>query len=469
MTINIEGPHMSRRLLLRRGAGLAGAAATLALVPSALRTAAWAAPGGALEKTNITLGIIPLTDCATIVVAAEKGYFKKHGLNVTVSKEASWANIRDKVAIGALDGGHMLAGMPIASSLGVGAIKKPTVTAFSMDLNGNAITVSNDLYDRMMRADPAAMAETPVSARALKKVIEADKKAGKPPMTFAMVFPVSTHNYELRYWLAAGGVDPENDIRLIVIPPPQMVANLNSKNIEGYCVGEPWNERAVELGIGHAIVTDYDIWNNNPEKVVGVNLEWVEKHPNTHKAMLKGLLEAAIWMDKQENRQEVVRVISQKSYVNAPESVVAMSMTGTFQHSKSGKPRALPDFNVFYRYTATFPWRSHAAWYITQMLRWGQIEEPVDVRKAAEAVYRPEFYREAARELGLAYPTIDYKTEGTHAAPWTLTQATAPILMGPDLFFDRQVYDPAKLMTYMSGFKIKNFKVTMDGLAKVNA
>lgn len=451
------------------GAKLAGTAAVAAAARAAFPSGAWAAGGEGLEKTRLALGIIPLTDCAPIVIAAEKGHFARHGLDVAVAKEASWANIRDKVAIGALDGAHMLAGMPIASTLGIGAIEKPIVTGFSMDLNGNAVTVSNALYARMEEADPAAMAERPISARALKAVIEADKAAGRPPLTFAMVFPVSTHNYELRYWMASAGIDPDNDIRLIVIPPPQMVANLQAGNVDGYCVGEPWNGRAVLAGIGRTIITKYEIWNNGPEKVFGVTRDWAEQHPNTHKALIKALLEAAQWMDQPENRMEVVRIISGRAYVNAPVEVVQMSMTGTYQYGPGEAPRPLPDFNVFHRYAATFPWRSHAAWFLTQMLRWGQIDQPLDIRKAAEAVYRPDIYREAAGELGLPYPTIDDKTEGTNAAPWVLTAATAPIGMGPDRFFDGRVYDPAAVLAYLQGFEVHNRKVTLDDLARANA
>lgn len=459
----------NRRDFLKATALTVGGTALMGATPGWLRSTAYAAGGEGLEKTKLTFGIIPLTDCAVLVVAAVKGYFKKYGLDVAISKEASWANIRDKVSVGALDGAHMLAGMPIAASLGLGAVKKPTVTAYSMDLNGNGITVSNELYDRMMEADPEAMKEHPTSARALKKVIDADKAAGKPPMTFAMVFPVSTHNYEIRYWMGSAGIDPDKDVRLIVIPPPQMVANLRANNIVGYCVGEPWNERAVKLGIGRTIITNYEIWNNNPEKVFGVNLDWAEKNPNTHKAVVKALIEAAQWMDKPENRMEVVNIISQKSYVNAPPDVVKMSMTGTFKYSVDEAPRPLPDFNVFYRYAATFPWYSHAEWFISQMLRWGQLEAPLDIRKTASEVYRPDIYREAAKELGAPYPTIDFKTEGTHDKPWTLTEATSPIAMGPDMFFDGMKYDPKKLMEYLAGFKVQNMKVAMDALAKLNA
>lgn len=447
---------------------LAGSAGLVAAQQVINPTQVYAGGSEGLELTKLKFGFIPLTDCAPLVIAKKKGFFKKYGLEVDVLKEASWANIRDKVAIGALDGGHMLAGMPIAASLGVGAIKKPTITAFSMDLNGNAITVSNALYERMVEADPEAMKERPLTARALKKVIDADKAAGKPPMTFAMVFPVSTHNYELRYWMASAGINPDQDVRLIVIPPPQMVANLRANNIAGYCVGEPWNERAVKMGIGRTLITNYEIWNNNPEKVFGVNQEWADKHPNTHKAVLMALLEASKWMDKPENRLEVAKIISKRSYVNAPLDVVKMSMTGTFLYSKEEEPRPLADFNVFHRYAATFPWLSHGEWFITQMIRWGQIEKALDIKKAISEVYRPDIYRDAAKELGIDYPTIDFKTEGTHAEPWVLSDATAPIAMGRDVFFDGKTYDPNKLVEYIRGFDIHNIKVSLDELEKLN-
>lgn len=459
--------------LNRRGfmkvAGLSAAASLMAGVAPGIRNAAWAAGSDGLEKTKLTFGIIPLTDCAPIVIASEKGFFKKHGLDVTVSKESSWANIRDKVALGQLDGAHMLAGMPIAASIGVGAKKQATVTAFSMDLNGNGITVSNELYERMVKADPEAMkAPRPTTARALKKVIDEDKKAGKEPMTFAMVFPVSTHNYEIRYWMASAGIDPDKDVRLIVIPPPQMVANLKSNNIVGYCVGEPWNQRAVEMGIGKNIITNYEIWNNNPEKVFGVTKAWADKNPGTHKAAVKALIEAAKWMDMPGNRKEVVKIISKKSYVNAPTSVVDNSMTGTWTYDKKAGPVKMPDFNVFHRYAANFPWQSHAMWFLTQMVRWGQIDKAINLKSVAESVYLPDLYREAAKEVGVAAPTTNYKPEGIHDKPWTLKEATKPIPMGPDVFFDGIKFDPAKPVEYLKQFPMHNMKITLDDLAKVN-
>ena len=481
MTIDKETPSASNQVstsvapdsLERRGfmkvAGLSAATSLMMGIAPGLSNSAFAAGAGKPEKTKLTFGIIPLTDCAPIVIAKEKGFFKKHGLDVTASKESSWANIRDKVALGQLDGAHMLAGMPIAATLGVGAKKQATVTAFSMDLNGNGITVSNDVYERMVKADPEAMkAARPTTARALKKVIDEDKKAGKEPMTFAMVFPVSTHNYEIRYWMASAGIDPDKDVRLIVIPPPQMVANLKSNNIVGYCVGEPWNQRAVEMGIGKSIVTNYEIWNNNPEKVFGVTKEWADKNPGSHKAAVKALIEAAVWMDKPENRKEVVKIISKKSYVNAPTSVVDNSMTGTWTYDKKEGPVKFPDFNVFHRYAANFPWQSHAVWFLTQMVRWGQIDSAINFKQVAESVYLPDLYREAAEEVGVAVPTINYKTEGNHTKPWTLKEATKPIPMGPDAFFDGIKFDPSKPVEYLKQFPMNNMKVPMADLKKLN-
>jgi ABC-type nitrate/sulfonate/bicarbonate transport system substrate-binding protein len=422
----------------------------------------------ALEKRELTLGFIPLTDCAPLVVAKEMGYFEKYGLEVTLSKETSWANIRDKVAIGILDGAQMLAAMPIAMTLGIGPMAKPMVTALSMDLNGNAITVSNALFQRMCEADPQAMAERPITARALKKVIEADSAAGREPLTFAMVFPFASHNYELRYWMAAAGIDPDNDVKLVVVPPPQMVGNLEKGSIDGYCVGEPWNAVAVQAGLGHTLITKYEIWNNSPEKVFSVTEEWAEQNPNSHQAVLMALLEASRWLDEPANRAEAAALIAPSRYVNAPEHIVRMSMTGSFQYANNEMPRALPDFNVFHRYAANFPWRSHAMWFITQMLRWGQIDHAINIKAVADSVYRPDLYRQAASALGITAPHLAYKTEGHHVCNWALQEGSAQIAMGADRFLDGALFDPSSAVDYLGSFAISHLRVTTDELAEHN-
>jgi len=423
---------------------------------------------GEPEKSKLKLGFIPLTDCAPLVIAHEKGYFERYGLAVTLSRESSWANIRDKVSIGLLDGAHMLAGLPIAATLGLGSAKTPMLTALSLDLNGNAITVSSTLHERMTAVDPAAMSQPATTVHALRRVIEQDKAAGKSPMTFAMVFPTSSHHYALRYWMAAAGINPDRDVRLIVIPPPQMANYLEARAIEGYCVGEPWNTLAVSSGLGRTLITSYDIWNNHPEKVFAVTAAWAEQYPNTHQTLLMALLAAARWLDEPDNRIEAARILACGRYVNAPVEVIRASMTGTYQYSADRAPALLPDFNVFYRYAATFPWRSHAVWLLTQMYRWGQIATPLNIHVIARQVYQPELYRRAAEALGLAYPLVDYKSEGEHAEAWVLANASTPLPMGPDRFLDGARFDPNELPGYLSSFAIQDYRVQPPELAQLN-
>jgi two-component system, oxyanion-binding sensor len=438
------------------------------LIPNWLRRSAHASGSDGLEKTKLTLGFIPLTDCAPLVVAKERGYFAQAGLDVELSKETSWANVRDKVSIGILDGAHMLAPMPLAASLGLGPNGKPTVTALSLDLNGNAITVSQPLYERMHELDAGALTHRPFSAQALGRVIAERREQRGKPLTFAVVYPLSTHAYELRYWLGAAGIDPDRDLSLVVVPPPQMVTQLRAGNIDGFCVGEPWSSVAVAEGLGRVLITSHELWNNSPEKVFGVNLEWAEQYPRTHRALLTALLEAARWTDAHENRPAVAELIAQARYVNAPVEIVRQSMTGTFRYAPDEPPVAMPDFNVFFRFAASFPWRSHALWFLTQMLRWGQIDRPIDLAATAAACYRPDIYRDAAEGLGLAVPSIDDKPEGRHARGWMLSEATSPIAMGPDRFFDGRLFDPTDPVGYLAGFDVHQRSVALDALAAAN-
>jgi two-component system, oxyanion-binding sensor len=382
------------------------------------------------QKHRLKLGIIPLCDCATVVVAKERGFFAEQDLDVDISREQSWANIRDKVAVGALDGAQMLASMPLSTTLGLGNFRVSIVTALGLNVGGNAITVSEELFARMAAADPAVMARRPVTAQALKAVIEADRRVGRAPMKFGMVYPFSPHNYELRAWLAQAGIDPDHDVRLVVAPPPHMVPNLSAGNIVGFCVGEPWNSLAATLGLGRILITSQEIWSGRVEKVLGVRQAWVDEAPEAHKALLKALLLAAQWADRPENRAEVAEIIARPAYVNAPLEIVRVALER-------------PNFMIFNRHAANFPWRSQALWYLVQMRRWGQLPPSVDMRRAADEVFRADLYRLAALELGLPVPLTDAKIEGLHAAPWTLTDSTRPIPMGADTFFDGSVFDPS--------------------------
>ena len=385
-----------------------------------------------IKKNRLRLGIVPLCDAAPLIVAAERGFFAEQGLEVQISREASWATIRDKVALGALDGAQMLATMPFSTSLGLGNLREPMVTALALSLGGNAITVSNDLFDRMRAADPQAMEESPLTARALKAIIAGDRAQGRGPMTFAMVYPFSTHTYEIRYWMAAAGIDPDRDVRLVVIPPPQMVANLSAGTIDGYCVGAPWNGVAASLGLGRTLITSQELWCGRVEKVLGMRQAWIDAHPQTHRAVLRAVLQAAQWADRTENRAEVAEIIAQPAYINAPLDVVRASLRD---------PEELP----FFRHAANFPWRAQGLWDLTQRRRGGHLRGTVDLRRTAEQVFRSDLYRLAALELGLPVPLTDSKTEGSHGQAWVLADATNPIPMGPDAFFDGAHFDPASV------------------------
>lgn len=391
------------------------------------------------RNRRLKLGIVSLCDCAPLVVAKERGFFAEQDLEVELSRERSWANIRDKVAVGALDGAQMLAGMPLSATLGLGNFRAPIITGIGLNVGGNAITVSEDLFRRMVEADPAAMARRPVTAKALKTVIESDRRAGRAPMTFAMVYPFSPHNYELRAWLAQAGIDPDRDVRLVVVPPPQMVANLSAGNIVGFCVGEPWNSLAATLGLGRLLITSQEIWSGRVEKVLGVRQAWADAAPEAHKALIKALLLAAQWADREENRAEVAEIIARPAYVNAPVAIVRLALERR-------------DFMIFHRHAANFPWRSQALWYLVQMRRWGQLPPTIDMRRAADEVFRADLYRLAALELGLPVPLTDAKVEGLHAGPWTLADATRPIAMGSDLFFDGGIFDPGRAETIAAAY-----------------
>jgi nitrate/nitrite transport system substrate-binding protein len=370
---------------------------------------------GKAEKEELKLGFIKLTDMAPLAVAYEKGYFDDEGLFVTLEPQANWKVLLDRVIDGQLDGAHMLAGQPLGATIGFGT-EAHIITAFSMDLNGNGITVSKPVWEEMKKHVPMQGGKPvhPIKADALRPVIEQFKAKGKP-FNMGMVFPVSTHNYELRYWLASGGIHPGfytpsdtsgqimADALLSVTPPPQMPATLEAGTIDGYCVGEPWNQQAVFKKIGVPVITDYEIWKHNPEKVFGVSKAWADKHPNTHIRLIKALIRAAMWLDENNNanRLEATEMLAQPQYVGASDKVLANSMTGTFEYEKGDK-RPISDFNVFFRYNATYPYYSDAIWYLTQMRRWGQIGEykPDDwYVETAKKVYRPDIYMLAAKEL----------------------------------------------------------------------
>ncbi len=371
---------------------------------------------GAIEKPNLKLGFIKLTDMAPLAIAKEKGFFAEEGLNVTLEPQANWKVLLDGVIGGQLDGAHMLAGQPLAATIGYGT-KADLIAPLSMDLNGNAITLSNKVWDQIkgdLPKGPDGKPKHPISAAALKPVVASFAKQGKP-FNMGMVFPVSTHNYELRYWLAAGGLNPGYytagdvggtvgaEVKLSVTPPPQMPTTLEAGTIEGYCVGEPWNQAAVFKGIGVPVITDDEIWHDNPEKVFGLRKDFAENYPATTAAVLRAMIKAQQWLDADggANRAEAVKILSQPNYVGADPEVIAASMTGKFTF-EPGDTRDAKGFNVFFDKFAGYPFYSDAVWYLTQMRRWGQIAEDKPDSwyfDTAKAVYRPDLYLAAANKL----------------------------------------------------------------------
>jgi nitrate/nitrite transport system substrate-binding protein len=450
--------RISRRALLRATAGAAALAGTLPaerlFAPGIARAAL------KLEKEELKFGFIKLTDCAPVLVAKDKGFFEDEGLFVTVEAQANWKVLLDRVISGELDGAHMLPGQAIGATIGFGT-QADVVAPFAMGLNTLAVTVSNEIWAEMKKHLPLKDGKPvhPIKADALKTVVDAYKAAGKK-FNMGMVFPTSTHNYHLRYWLAAGGLHPGfystsdisgqigADVLISVTPPPQMPATLESGTIYGYCVGEPWNQQAVFKGIGVPVVTAYHIWNRTPEKIFGMRKDFTEKNPNTTIAITKALLRAAMWLDEGngKNRQEAARIFSKREYIGADYDVIVGPITGVYQYEK-GDTRPLPQFNIYFKDNASYPYYGDAVWYLTQMRRWGQISEAKPdswYLETAKKVFLPGIYAQAAKALvaeGKAKESdFPSGTDGFHGEQGG--------------FIDGIAFDGKKPNEYLSKFKI---------------
>ena len=396
-----------------------------------------------LEKTDLQLGFVPLSDCAPLVAAYEKGFFEQEGLHVTLCRERSWASIRDKTAFGVYDAAQMLYPMPLASTLGVGGPAVEMLSGLCLSLGGNAITVSESLYAEMTDTTEGGVLDESASAQAIARIIAKRREDNRPPLTLGCVFPTSTHHYELRLWLGSAGIDCDLDVKLLVVPPPDMPEAMREGRIDGFCVGEPWNSITVQRGWGRIVTTKHTLWNNGPEKVLGVTRVWAQQHPATHQALLRAIIASAAWCDDPANRDELAGMIAAEHYLDVPLEAVRPSMRGAIRFSHNGPIHEQPDFMVFHRYAANFPWVSHGRWFLTRMAEAGQIdtpENPESFDTLATRVMQPALYRQAAATLGLACPVIDHKPEGVHPEPWTLTQATRPIVMGPDQMLGKQTY-----------------------------
>jgi NitT/TauT family transport system ATP-binding protein len=348
--------------------------------------------------TDLTVGFMPLLDCALLAVAAEKGHAAENGLNLRLVRESSWANIRDRLVVGQFDAAHMLGPMVVAETLGVGQINFPLVAPAALGRGGNAITVSRGLWSQMHAAGAQLGAVPSLVASALGRVV-AQRAAGRAtPLVFAMVFPFSCHNYELRHWLASGGIDPDRDIRLVVLPPPLLVDALRTGQVDGYCVGEPWNSVAVDSGVGVIATVVSDFWPAAPEKVLGMRADYAGRHPDAVRALVRALAAASRWAGNAANLQELAVLLSEPRYVGVPARLLARALTGEVLLMTGAPPILRKEFLVLSGADATVPAPTNAAWICQQMQRWGQVGSGERFQEQARECFRQDLYLEALRE-----------------------------------------------------------------------
>ena len=380
-----------------------------------------------MTGTPLTIGFHPLVDCAPFAVAEAKGLFAEEGLEVTLSREPSWSNIRDKLAYGVIDAAHMLAPMPLASALGLGAGGGRLIVPMALGLNGDSVVVSSAIAAALDAGNGPAAAAVSLAAH-----IRAGRAADRDPPVFAAPYPFSPQAYVLRDWLAAGGLDPDRDVTLVVVPPSRMADMLKQGVLDGFCAGAPWGQDAALEGAGRILFSDPDFWGLKPEKVLGVSPRWASEEPDALRALVRALLRAAQWADAPGTRVELAALLAQKDYVGAGADIIAAALEGP-----------LASGLIFADAAATFPWLSHAEWIVGQMVRWEQAPATTDAASLARSVYRPDLWRTAAKDLGMSTPSRDSKVEGVHGEPWTLSAAPQPIAMPADRFFDDRVFEPA--------------------------
>ena len=402
-----------------------------------------------MSLTPLTAGFLPLLDSVLLVLAQEKGFAAAEGLDLHLVRETSWANIRDRAAIGHFDVAQMLAPMPLAASLGLTPIATPMITPVVLGLGNNAITVSADLWKAM--ADQGAqgdLAASPAGAALARVVATSTRK-----LRFGVVHQTSSHNYELRYWLAASGIMPDRDVEIVVLPPPLLPDALGAGGIDGYCVGEPWNSIGVATKGAHIATVKASIWQSSPDKVIGMRTAWADEHPDQVSALIRAIYAAGMWCADPANQSEAAHIMSGAAYLDTSSEIVARALTGMLDIG-AGVIRYVPDHFVPHAYAANFPWKSHALWYYSQMVRWGEVAASAENAALAAACFRPDLYRSALAPLMAAVPTADYKTDGARAATGEIEALHGPLAAGPDLFFDGKIFDPSAVDAYIAAQRI---------------
>jgi NitT/TauT family transport system ATP-binding protein len=387
---------------------------------------------------TLRAGFIPLVDASVLIAAAEFGFATREGITLDLAKDVSWANVRDRLAFRQFDIAHMLAPMPVAAMLELGSNPSPTITPFSLGRGGNAITLSTRLYERMRDAAGLEVhASALENARALALVLETMRASGEPVPTFGMTYPFSSHNYEFRYWLAAGGVDPDRDVKLVVVPPPMTSDALAAGAIDGFCVGAPWNMVASERGVGRIVAAKQDIWPSAPEKVIGMRPDWAQSHPETVSRLIVALDAAARWCDTPENHDALAETLADRRYLAAPIHIIRHVLSGEFSLDASGNRRVIENYFRFHREHANYPDPNQALWIYSQMIRWGQVPHSEENAARAATAYRPDLYRLALGEAAVP-------------APEAAARARAA-----DQFMDGYAFDPSAIDKYVDAFPVK--------------
>lgn len=414
------------------------------------------APGPPGSGRDLRIGFMPLVDCAPLIVAHERGFAAAEGLSLTLVRETSWANIRDRLVLGHFDAAHMLAPLPVAANLGIGSLHTPMAVPLVLSLGGNAITASTGLWAEMraVAGDDLGGSDPHVMGRSLAAVVRARASVGLPPITFGMVHPFSAHNYELRYWLAAAGVHPDEAVRLVVVPPPFMADALAAGQVDAFCVGEPWNSLAVEAGVGRIITTKAALWRQGPEKVLSLRTEWAERETETVAALLRAMVGAAAWAEDAANRDELAALLADPRHLGVDPAIVTRALSHRLVLERGRDPVAIPDFLLFERSAATFPWQSHALWIYSQIVRWGQAVHSADRQDRARRTYRPDLYRRVLGPAGIALPNASMKVEGALKVPTPVASSTGRMVLGPDGFFDGLEFDPDDVARYIDAFAI---------------
>jgi NitT/TauT family transport system ATP-binding protein len=397
-----------------------------------------------MSLATVTAGFLPLLDSVLLVLAREKGFAEAEGLDLHLARETSWANIRDRAALGHFDVAQMLAPMPLAASLGLTPLATPMITPMILGLGNNGVTVSAGLWQAMAaEGAPGDLAAGPAGA-ALKHVVDTSPRR----LRFGVVHQTSSHNYELRYWMAASGIVPDRDVEIVVLPPPLLPDALGSGGIDGYCVGEPWNSVGVAQKGAHIATVKASIWRASPDKVLGMRADWAQANMETVAALMRAIHRAALWCAETANHPEIASIMSGPHYLGQPAEIVARALDGRFDIG-NGVIRTAPDHFVPYAGAANFPWKSHALWYYSQMVRWGEVAHTAANAATALACFRPDLYRQVLGSLGVPTPLADFKVEGSVAEPTAIPSSPEGLTLLPDGFFDGIAFDPDRLDSYI--------------------